>query len=122
MMRRHFITGEWEEVPDDLSGRYVVRDGQVIKANSVRLREKSSRGAICEKNPKRVMSLGVHPDDAADYQKELTSAGVRATVGRDGHPVVASRSAFNELLKFESRARGENIIDRDAGYGQFAGF
>ncbi len=115
MMRRHFITGEWEEVDDDLSGTYVVRDGQVIKSSP--RRERSSRAAICSKNPWTSRSLGVNPEHAAEYQRELTKAGVNATVGVDGHPTVTSRDARNKLMEYQSRITGENFIDRDGGYG-----
>lgn len=116
MIRRHFITGEWEEVPDGLGGRYVYRDGEVVPANGS-LRETSSCGAISSKRPWKSRSLGVHPDNAAEYQQELRRAGVHATVGTDGHPTVYSRGDRNRLMAFHSRVSGDNIIDRDGGYG-----
>ncbi len=116
MMRRHFITGEWEEVPDDLSGRYAVRDGGVVRISGAP-RERSSRSAICSKNPQVSRSMGVHRLDVPAAREVVKKAGYRFDFNERGHVVYTSPAGKKDAMKWRSETTGEKVVNYDGGYG-----
>lgn len=115
MMRRHFITGQWEEVPDDLSGTYVVRDGKVVRGAP--RRSKTSRSAICSKNPQVSRSMGVHRQDIASERKVIKSKGYRFDFNERGQVEYTSAAGKKDAMKWSSEVTGQPVVNYDGGYG-----
>ncbi len=94
-------------------GEFVADDGEVLGEYE---RQKSSRSAICEKNPWVSTAAAVHADQVPRFNEELKNQKVAGAYYRgDGKLVCTSRSARNKVLKM----RG--MRDGDAGYGDYAG-
>lgn len=74
---------------------------------------RTSRNAICEKNPWTSTGAAVHKDQAAKFTKELRENGIRSAHydPKTGNLVCTSRGARAKAL----RLRG--MHDRDGGYG-----
>lgn len=102
MIRRHFITGEWEEVEDSGKHEVIVYEGQA---------ETNTCKSICSKRPWVSNSLAVHPLQVAAFNKAAQEARTGAYYRPDGALVCTSRGARNRELA----RRGQG--DGDAGYG-----
>jgi hypothetical protein len=94
-------------------GEYVSSDGAVLGDTDS---NRSSRAAICEKNPWVSTAGAVHADQVEKFNRELVDNKVRGAYYRkDGNLVCTSRGARNRVLKMR------NLRDGDAGYGDYAG-
>jgi hypothetical protein len=94
-------------------GEYVSDDGEIL---GERERQRSSRSAICEKNPWVSTAAAVHADQVPKFNEELKNNKVAGAYYRkDGKLVCTSRSARNRVLRMR------NLRDGDAGYGDYAG-
>jgi hypothetical protein len=102
MLRRHFITGEWEEVEDSGKREVIVYEGH---------EETKNCSAICAKKPWRSTSLAVHPLQVEAFNRAAQKARTGAYYTKDGALVAESRGARNRELA----RRGQG--DGDAGYG-----
>lgn len=72
--------------------------------------------AINQANPLESMSIGVHRNQVAEFNKMYKDRGIAGAYHKeDGTLVMESRKARNEVLK----ARG--CRDNDAGYGDYCG-
>ena len=113
MMRRHFITGKWEEVPDDLSGTYVVRDGKVVRAgDGVQPQtEKSSRSTLCSKNPWVSKSVGVHPTRRKFVNKQAKRLGMDFRINERGFATATSAKGKKDAYRYFG------MHNLDGGYG-----
>jgi hypothetical protein len=109
MMRRNFITGEWEDAPDDLSGTWVVRDGRVVRAKPKN--EKSSRSTLCSKNPWMSRSVGVHPRRAAEVNATAKSMGMDFRINEKGFATATSPKGKKDAMRYFG------MQNRDGGYG-----
>lgn len=107
-LRRHFITGEWEEYEDTGAHELIVYEGKA---------EKTSRSSICAKRPWVSESLGVsNPDQIGQYSKAAAKfAGPGVSYDKQGRLVCDSRAARNRALKWLRK------VDYDGGYGDFTG-
>lgn len=115
MMRRHFITGEWEEVDDDLSGRYAVRDGKVVPISGP-ICEKSSRRTLCSKNPWVSRSVGVHPTRAKYVNEQAKKLGMDFQINDKGFATASSPKGKKDAMRYFGDNNGP-MINRDGGYG-----
>lgn len=103
MLRRHFITGEWEEVEDTGKHEVIVYEGEA---------ETNSCSATCSKRPwESKYSLAVHPAQVRAFNEAAAKARTGAYYKPDGTLVCTSRGARNRELA----RRGHG--DGDAGYG-----
>lgn len=107
MLKRHFITGEWEDV-EPQGHQFYVYEGK---------KEKSSCSAICTKRPLVSRSIGVHPSQARRFTEEARRAGIKGVeyCPKTGVATFTSRGA----RKRECIRRGKH--DQDGGYGDACG-
>lgn len=114
-LRRHFLTGELEEVPfESDNGKIVYVYGDEDKA----VEQRRVGPAITEFRPWVSRALGAVPEDLARRNSELKQAGLFGKAYYDprrrGSLVCTDRKTRNAVLKL----RG--FGDRDAGYGDRA--
>lgn len=111
-VRRHFLTGELEEVPfESDNGKIVYVYGDEDAAKE----QRRVGPAISELHPWTSRALGVVPEDFAKRTRELKQAGIYGEAYYDrrnhGRLVCTSRKARNKVLALR------NMGDADAGYG-----
>lgn len=106
-MRRHWLTGEWEEVPYELSnGRAVI--ARIEPEGGVTGHANTAYGSA---TPFTSTSLAIHPDQVRSFNEAAHAAKTGAYYREDGTLVCESRGARNRELA----RRGYG--DADAGYG-----
>ncbi len=95
------------------NGDYVSDDGTLLEDTEP---VRSSRSAICEKNPWVSTAAAVHVDQVGRFNAELKERKVAGARYRDdGKLECTSNKARNTVMKMR------NLRDGDAGYGQYAG-
>lgn len=74
---------------------------------------RTSRSAICEKNPWVSTAAAVHKDQVGKFNRDLKAAGIKSAHydPSNGNLVCTSRGARKRVLQM----RG--MVDRDGGYG-----
>ena len=72
--------------------------------------------AAGEGNPLISQIMGCHPSQSKEFNEEYKKHGITGAYHReDGALVITSNKARNQVMK------SRNYLDRDAGYGQWAG-
>lgn len=103
-MRRHWLTGEWEEVP------YELVDGRAV-ISRIEPDYAPERHGYAYNRPFESTSLAIHADQVKSFNEAAHAAGTGAYYKPDGTLVCESRGARNRELA----RRGQG--DADAGYG-----
>lgn len=105
--RRHWLTGELEEVPYELEhGRAII--ARIEPENGV---TGHADGAYSSAKPFTSTSLGIHPSQVKAFNEEARKQGTGAYYRPDGTMVCETRRSRNRELA----RRGYG--DADAGYG-----
>lgn len=76
---------------------------------------RSTRSAICSKNPWKSNSMGVHPKDIPNAIEAVKKQGGRFGFDNKGFVVADTQAGRNDALRFFGMG------DRDAGYGDHTG-